>query len=122
MTLDDIVARMEPYLKRAVKSEVPWGARTIVYKYLAWKVKRTFQLGIAMHGHQVAQIVGGFLQLGEGLFIASVTTALIEVKKLCETPLKELASDCADITWLEDARAECGQPAMIRSSDHLEGI
>lgn len=94
LTVQSLVDAIEPYMKQAIHNELPFGTRWVAEKICRWKIRKVIEIGIAMHGHQVASVMKPLESIGEKLFKPTVATAFKDVRGLCETPVAALGEEC----------------------------
>jgi hypothetical protein len=111
LTVEGMVDRIDPWMRKAINREVPLGLRWAAHKVCRWGVRKTIHFQIALHGHQVSPVLGAAEPLADRLFRPEVATTIRDVKGLCDTPVKELGE------VEEQARAEAGPtPAVTLAS------
>ncbi len=105
LTVSDLVDAIEPHLKAAIDTELPFGTRWVAHKIARWKIRKVIQIQIARYGHQVAPVLGAIQPVSDRVFKTEVAKAVRDVKSLCETPVSELGAGALE------ARATAG-PAL----------
>ncbi len=92
LTIESLVDRIEPHLRRAIDAEVPFGFRWVAHKLARWKARKVIQLAIALHGHQVAPVLEALLPMADRLFKTEAAQAVRDVKALCDLQVSDLGA------------------------------
>lgn len=106
LTIDTLVDRIQPYVNRAIDLELLPGTRWAAKKIARWKIRKTIEAMVALHGHQVSPVLGDLQPIGERLFKVEVCTAMEDAKSICDTPVSMFGQ------WAVDARRDAG-PALL---------
>ena len=107
LTIADLVDRIEPYLKRAIETELPFGTRWVALKVARWKIRKIIEIQIALHGHHVSPVLTAIQPLSDRLFKTEVAEAVRDVKGLCETPVTDFGP------FAVQARFDAGPPPVV---------
>lgn len=109
LTVESLVDRIEPYLRRAIDAEVPFALRWVAHKLARWKIRKTIQLAIALYGHQVTPVLASLMPVVDRLFKTEAAAAVRDIKALCELQVSDLGAGAFE------ARREAGpSPAVLR--------
>lgn len=107
LTIASLVDRIEPYLKRAIESELPFGTRWVALKVARWKIRKVIEIQIALHGHHVSPVLAAAQPITDRLFKTEVAQAVRDVKSLCETPVNQFGE------FALEARHDAGPPPIV---------
>jgi hypothetical protein len=107
LTIESLIDRIEPYLKRAIQSELPFGTRWLALQLARWKIRKVIEIQVALHGHQVGPVLDAARPISDRLFKPEVAQALRDVKAICDLPISEFGD--AAIA----ARNDAGPPVDV---------
>jgi hypothetical protein len=105
LTVEGIVDSADPYLRRAIDAEVPWGLRWAAHKLVRWQARKVLHVQIAQYGHQVAPVLHAAHPVAKTLFRMTIADRMEDVAELCDTPVESLGAEAVE------ARREAG-PAV----------
>jgi hypothetical protein len=107
LTIAALIDRIDPYLKRAIETELPFGTRWVALKIARWKIRKVIEIQIALHGHQVGPVLDAARPISDRLFKPEVAQALRDVKALCDLPISDFG-----VAAIE-ARNDAGPPPIV---------
>jgi hypothetical protein len=107
LTISDLVDQIEPFLKRAIETELPFGTRWVALKIARWKIRKVIEGHIALYGHKVSPVLGAMVPLSDRLFRPEVAQKVRDVKGLCDLPVAGFGPAAVE------ARASAGVPQIV---------